>query len=137
MKNLFLSAIFATIAFVSNAQTKIINVYEVSTFSKDTLTTTPYDVIKNPSYIGDTLNISKRFIINFSDNTFIEYADGNIISNGTIDIVRELVGDGFKVLLKDSSNTIRGIDSYLVFCYYFTQVENKTQVEYFENFSIY
>jgi hypothetical protein len=137
MKNLFLSAIFATVAFVYNAQTKIINVYEVATFSKDTLTTTSYDVIKNPSYIGDTLKISKRFIINFSDNTFIEYIDGDIVSTGTVEVIRELVGDGFKVLLKDSNNLVRGIDSYLAFCYYFVQTENETLVEYFESFSIY
>jgi hypothetical protein len=137
MKNLFLSAIFVFIAFASNAQLKIINVYEVITFNKDTLTTTPYDVIKNPSHISDTLKISKRFIINFSNNTFIEYVNGENVSNGTIDVVRELVGDGFKVLLKDSSNLIRGIDSYLVFCYYFVQTENQTDVEYFESFSIY
>ena len=137
MKNLFLSTIFVVIAFASNAQLKIINVYEVIIFNKDSLTTTPYDVIKNPSYISDTLKISKRFIINFSNNTFIEYENGENISNGTVEIIRELVGDGFKVLLKDSSNLIRGIDSYLIFCYYFVQTENQTSVEYFENFSIY
>jgi hypothetical protein len=137
MKNLILSAVFAVVAFTSNAQLKIINVYEVITFNKDTLTTTPYDVIKNPSNISDTLSISKRFIINFSNNTFIEYVNGENVSNGTVEVIRELVGDGFKVLLKDSSNLIRGIDSYLAFCYYFSQTENKTSVEYYESFSIY
>jgi len=135
MKNLFLSAIFATVAFVSNAQIKIVNVYQVATFSKDTLTLNPYRVLRNPDFIGDTVEVSKRFIINFSDSTFIEYADGDIVSEGSFQISRSLIGDGFKILL-NSNNLIRCIESYLDMGIYLEQRDNITYVEYFEKFSI-
>ena len=135
MKKLILSAIFSTLAFVVNAQTKIVNVYQVAIFSKDTLTSNPYDVIKSASFIGDTIEISKRFVINFLDSTFIEYVDGEIVSQGTIQIIRELIGNGFHILLLDSNNITRGINSYLSICQYFEQRDNITYVEQFENFS--
>lgn len=137
MKNLFLSAIFAILAFVCNAQIiKIVNVYEVATFNKDTLTENPFVVLRNPDFVGDTVEVSKRFIINFSDSTFIEYADGDIVSNGTIEISMELIGDGFCVILIDSDNHKRNLRSYLDMCIYLEQRNNITYVEYFEKFSI-
>jgi hypothetical protein len=138
MKNLFLSAIFATVAFVSNAQTKIINVYEVSTFSKDTLTNS-FDVFYNPDIIGDTLTVSKRFIINFIDSTFIEYDNGYIVSEGKIDIITNLIQstNTFLIVFIDN-NRVRGINSFMNNCLYFEQTDtNSTIVNQFENYSMF
>jgi hypothetical protein len=138
MKNLFLSAIFATVAFVYNAQTKIINVYEVSTFSKDTLTNS-FDVFYNPDIIGDTLTVSKRFIINFIDSTFIEYDNGYIVSEGKIDIITNLIQstNTFLIVFIDN-NRVRGINSFMNNCLYFEQTDtNSTIVNQFENYSMF
>ena len=138
MKNLFLSAIFATVAFASNAQTKIINVYEVSTFSKDTLTNS-FDVFYNPDIIGDTLTVSKRFIINFIDSTFIEYDNGYIVSEGKIDIITNLIQstNTFLIVFIDN-NRVRGINSFMNNCLYFEQTDtNSTIVNQFVNYSMF
>lgn len=137
MKNLILSAIFAVVAFSSNAQTRIINVYEVATFSKNALTNS-FDAFYEPDEVGDTIKVSKRFIINFSDSTFIEYADGEKITEGKIDIVSELLpnSDQFFILFIDSNNHVRGINNSLNLGLLFEQRDNITYIESFEKFSI-
>ena len=139
MKNLFLSAIFIATAFLSQSQIiRIVNVYQVATFSKDTLTKNVFDVLRNPDYVGDTIEVSKRFVINFSDSTFIEYVNGDIVSEGKIDIVSELLplSNQFCIILIDSNKSIRSLRSYLNMVLYLEQRDNITYIERFEKFSI-
>lgn len=137
MKRLFLSAIFAVSAFTSNAQTRIINVYEVATFSKNSLTNS-FDAFYKPDEVGDTIEVSKRFIINFSDSTFIEYADGVKITEGKIDVISELLPNSnqFFILFIESDNHVRGINSFSNTRLLFEQRNNITYVEQFEKYSI-
>jgi hypothetical protein len=140
MKKLFIITILSINSIFSFAQTKIINVYEVATFSKNTITNS-FDAYYYPDVIGDTLVVSKRFIINFSDSTFIEYVDGYIVDQGEIDIITNLseVTNTFFILLLGLQDQVRGINNFLLFdnCLYFEQYNNITRIEKFEKFSIY
>jgi hypothetical protein len=140
MKKFFITAILSVNAIFSFAQTKIINVYEVATLSKDTITNS-FDAYYYPDVIGDTIVVSKRFIINFSDSTFIEYVDADITNQGKIDIITNLseVTSTFFILLLEPQDQVRGINNFLLFgnCLYFEQYNNITRIEKFEKFSIY
>jgi len=138
MKNLFLFTIFAVLAFTGNAQIiKIINVYETSTLTKNSLTNS-FDVFYNPDSISNIDIVSKKFILNFSDSTYIEYDNGEIISTGNLNIINYLVSSNtFLVLFINENNDIKGINSFANVCLLFEQSNNSTVVQNFENYIIY
>ena len=138
MKNLFLSTIFAIVAFASNAQQiKIINVYETTTLIKDSLTNS-YDAFYNQDSVSNIFTVSKRFILNFSDSTYIEYDNSEIVSVGKLDIVQYLVSTNtFLVLFVNENNSVKGINSFANTCLLFEQINNSTIIQNFENYIIY
>jgi hypothetical protein len=96
MKNLILSAIFAVVAFSSNAQVVTIKVYQQQELTSLDSTSTIQEVLKNPDFVSDTNLVFNdlTYTINFDTKRCTVSANG--FESESCDI---------RIINKKSSNT--------------------------------
>jgi hypothetical protein len=71
MKNLFLSAIFAVVAFTCNAQVVTINIFQTQDLTALDSTFSVREVIDNPSLVSDVEMVTDnlQYVIDFTNKT--------------------------------------------------------------------
>ena len=139
MKNLILSTIFAVVAFSSNAQSLMINVYEVKTLTKDTPSSVFNILYDSIRYNITATRVNIRYIVNFNNNTVQKYKDGELVLNTTFTIVSELMLESkqFFITFDNEIGLNIGLASEINDIFEFEITTNTSSVILFDNVSIF
>lgn len=99
MKKLFLSAIFATVAFASNSQVVTINVFQTQDLTALDSTLSVRAVINNPSLVSDIEMVTDnlQYVIDFTNKTCELYRYGLLAASRNIKVISKKSNRDFEI----------------------------------------